>query len=783
MTAVALVSDEGLGGVVPFGQAIRAAGRAPLLLTGPAPAAQLERWRGVYSGVEVLDDPYDPDELCRAAERLAGGDPLAGLFSCYDGLVLPAARAAAGLGLPHPAIDGLERCRNKYLTRAVTRAQGLRGPRFRLLAGADDLDRVAAEVGFPAVIKPLNGLASHLVRRVGERDELERAWRHLAARIHDSYHGNYASPLPAGNGHGPIDPRRTFLVEGFVEGEEYSAEIVLRGGRPHRIALFHKFLVDPDGFFECGFTAPAGPHEEELWRHLEESLEALGVDDCVAHVEVLHGADGPVLVEVNAGRVGGQIIVRAVRDAFGVDLLGETLAVQCGDPRPAPEPPTLGLPVTTLSVFPPRSGRLERLDGLDAAAELPGVEAVIPFCAPGDDLDVEDKEFFAVNLLLSGIEAGPAAGVLDRARELVRFHMAAPRASNGRLPEAAVLADTDRHEAVVARSRLVAWLRARLSAAGFLEVQTPLLHAAAECGQVHQYETRGVGGRRLFLRTDPEEYLKRYVTAGFDSVFEVAANVRGEIPDGVRLEEFTSLECYRRDWSFDEAVGFCWSLARDALAELRGSTVTSLHGREVELGAAPAVRTFRDAVLEHSGVDIDAYPTAAALMGELSRRGLWGGTGGPLDGFRRTALEWLLEETVFPELDEPTFVVEFPVEIGLSARERPGRPGTCLRGELYLPGGWELANLYENLTEPAALRSRYEDRLRHRVAAGLPPVPLDEGLMASAELGMPPMSGIAIGVDRLFALVRGGGRVGDGLLFPAEGFAADAVEPVPAHSP
>jgi elongation factor P--beta-lysine ligase len=105
-----------------------------------------------------------------------------------------------------------------------------------------------------------------------------------------------------------------------------------------------------------------------------------------------------------------------------------------------------------------------------------------------------------------------------------------------------------------------------------------------------------------------------------------------------------------------------------------------------------------------------------------------------------------------------------------SYRARPDRPQTCLRGELFLSGGFELAHIYENITDASSLRSRYEERLRHRIASGLPPVALDEGLLGSAALGMPPMAGIAIGLDRLLLLVLGEGRVGDGSLFPREGF-------------
>jgi lysyl-tRNA synthetase class 2 len=135
----------------------------------------------------------------------------------------------------------------------------------------------------------------------------------------------------------------------------------------------------------------------------------------------------------------------------------------------------------------------------------------------------------------------------------------------------------------------------------------------------------------------------------------------------------------------------------------------------------------------------------------------------------------LLEVCVLPAIAVPTYIVDFPSELGLSARPRPEDPRVSLRAELYFPGGWELAHLYENLTEPGPLRERLTERRRRRVLNGYPDVSLDEGLLGSAALGMPPMAGLAIGVDRLLMVVLGEAKVGEGLLFAREGF----EEPLP----
>lgn len=776
MSAVAIVvSDEGLGGIVPFGHALRAAGHAPVLLTGPAPEAKRAAWAAVYDRVEVLADPYDPALLADAARAVAEGRELAALFSCYDGLVLPAARAAAALGLPHPALSGLERARNKYAARLATARAGLPTPRFALLSSEEEVP-CAAGVGFPAVVKPLNGMASHLVRRVNDARALAAARREIVARLPRSFRGNYARPLPpAAPGEPPLDPRATLLVEALVPGPEFSAEVLVRGGRVERVALFDKFLIDPAGFLECGFTRPAlrvgAGREEALWGQVEAAVAALGVDHAAAHVEVIDGPNGPCLVEVNAGRAGGQILVRAVRRATGVDLIAEIVALATGAPVPERTAPDLTGRVTTLTVFPPRSGVIARLEGLDEVRALPGVAEVISFCGPGDTVDVEDKELFAVNLLVQGGDADSLAALHGEARRRVRFAFAGDEGGPS-LPEARFRAQPDRLEAVRQRARLVRWIRAFLEERDFLEVQTPFLREAAECGLVRQISVPGGDGvPSLYLRTDPEEHLKRYVAAGLEAVYEVAANVRGDAMDATHLREFTSVEAYRRGWRFDDALAACGALVAGALEAVRGSARRVAGGREADFSLPIPVLSFPDLVREHAGIELDVFPTAEALGAEVRRRQGWEGTGGALDAFRRTWLEWLLDERVLPALAAPAFVVDFPVELGLSARARDDRPALALRGELYAPGGLEVAHLYENLTEAAPLRERYAERLRHRVAAGFPPVPLDEGLMASAALGMPPMAGFAVGVDRLLLLARGGGDVGDGLLFPREGAA------------
>jgi len=414
--AVVVLSDEGLGGVVPFGRAIRSLGLSPILLTGPVSEARLATWREFYDAVGLFDPLGDIDSIVSAARATAQPGRIVALFSCYDGLCLPAAQAAAALGLPHPALDGLALARNKYAMRRRLAERGLGTVAFALVNGeADVADAVRAVGGGPAIVKPVNGMSSHLVRRVENDAECLAFCRHAWSRLAAASPANYGRRLPGVAGTPPLDPRRALLVERFVRGVEYNAEIVVRDGVMERIALFEKPIVDPDGFKECCFLlVPVGNgsgREEEIWRFVARCVAALGLDQVTAHVELIYGDDGPVLIEINAGRLGGQIIVRAVGQARGIDMIGNFLALQLRRRAPLPVPAAIDGWVSTMTVFPGRSGELTAIDGLDAVAALRGVREIIPFCAVGDVIDSEDKEVFAVNVLVSDVDPASLRGL------------------------------------------------------------------------------------------------------------------------------------------------------------------------------------------------------------------------------------------------------------------------------------------------------------------------------------------------------------------------------------
>jgi lysyl-tRNA synthetase, class II len=335
--------------------------------------------------------------------------------------------------------------------------------------------------------------------------------------------------------------------------------------------------------------------------------------------------------------------------------------------------------------------------------------------------------------------------------------------------ESRAVVDPQRVERIVERAKAVALIRRRLEAEGYVEVATPVVQSAAEMGFINQACTEPIHGRRFYLRTDPEEYLKRYLTAGLEAVYEVSTNVRADAIDLLRLNEFASVEYYKRLLGFPAALELGDRLVREVIRALGGDEVV-WGGAALDLRRPFAQRTYREAILEATGIDIDPpeLASAAALGAAVRDAGLGLEIEGPPATWRRNWLEELADRYVLPALREPTWLTYFPAELALNALIDPEDPKRSLLGELYVPGGLELARTYECLTEPTELRERYLERLQHRRDGGLPDVPVNEGLMQSAEIGMPPLGGGAIGIDRIAMIGWGDEEIGRGLLFARE---------------
>ncbi|HEX6349680.1 MAG TPA: lysine--tRNA ligase [Candidatus Dormibacteraeota bacterium] len=287
------------------------------------------------------------------------------------------------------------------------------------------------------------------------------------------------------------------------------------------------------------------------------------------------------------------------------------------------------------------------------------------------------------------------------------------------------------------RTRIIAAVRALLDGRGFLEVETPLLHDIASGGHARPFKTRyNALDRDFFLRIALELHLKRLIVGGIERVYELGRVFRNEGVSPRHNPEFTMLEVYQAYATYEDIMRLTEDLVV-AMAEAAGTPLkTTYQGEEIDFTPPFRRETMRDLVLEHTGRDL---------------------AGNELDD--------AFEEVVQPRLRQPTFVLDYPVEISPLARRRADDPRFVERFELIIAGR-EHANAFTELTDPEDQRERFLAQAAAREAGDEEAHPYDEDFVTAVEYGMPPTGGLGIGIDRVVMLLTDQPAIRDVLLFP-----------------
>lgn len=310
------------------------------------------------------------------------------------------------------------------------------------------------------------------------------------------------------------------------------------------------------------------------------------------------------------------------------------------------------------------------------------------------------------------------------------------------------------------RAELLARIRSFFAARGVLEVETPMLSAAASTDpNLASFSTvySGPGprhGRTLYLHTSPEFPMKRLLAAGSGCIYQIARAFRDGEAGRRHNPEFTLLEWYR--------IGFDHHRLMDEVAEL----VMELLAGRLPL-AEPERLSYRATFQRHLNLD-PHRATVAELAACAERQQVPIPPGMPAD---RTDpwLDLLLTHRLEPHLGPGrlTFVYDYPASQAALARLRPGEPPVGERFELYL-NGVELANGFHELGDAGEQRRRFEQENAVRRALGLPSMPVDENLLAALDAGLPDCAGVALGFDRLVMLAAGKPSIQDAIAFPIE---------------
>jgi len=323
-----------------------------------------------------------------------------------------------------------------------------------------------------------------------------------------------------------------------------------------------------------------------------------------------------------------------------------------------------------------------------------------------------------------------------------------------------LMANPEVRERFELRACVIAAVRSWLDERGFLEVETPVLQPLYGGALARPFTTHhNALDRDLYLRIATELYLKRCVVGGIERVYELGKDFRNEGISPKHNPEFTMVEWYEAYADYRVAAERTEELVAHVAEQVLGTTKIERDGREIDLAPPWRRVTLRDALRDRTGLDLAARPSheelAAAIGAEPDADQGWG-----------KLVDAVLSKLVEPELVEPTFVLDYPIELSPFAKDHRTEQGFTERWEAFI-GGIEVANAFTELNDPDEQRRRFEQQRTETARGDTEAQPFDEPFLEALEFGMPPTGGVGLGIDRLVMLLTGARTLREVVLFPA----------------
>ncbi|HKR52383.1 MAG TPA: lysine--tRNA ligase [Pseudonocardiaceae bacterium] len=326
-----------------------------------------------------------------------------------------------------------------------------------------------------------------------------------------------------------------------------------------------------------------------------------------------------------------------------------------------------------------------------------------------------------------------------------------------------LLVNADSRERFQTRAKIIRRIRRFLDDNDFLEVETPTLQEAASGAAARPFVTRhNALGEDFYLRISPETFLKRVVVGSLDRVYELGRNFRNEGMDASHLQEFTMLEWYAAYWDYRDNMAFVRELILTVLDEVLGTRTVTYDGVKLDFGADWPELDYRAEIARRTGIDLTVVRDLPTLREQVTGLGL-----DVEDAVSYAGLvDLLYKKTVRPELVQPCFLVHHPAELVPLAR-RSDEDSTRLDMFQVVVNGWEIVKAYSELIDPVEQRRRLEGQAELRAAGDDETMMMEEDFIEAMEYGMPPMSGLGLGIDRFVALLTDAPTLREVVLFPA----------------
>jgi lysyl-tRNA synthetase class 2 len=325
-----------------------------------------------------------------------------------------------------------------------------------------------------------------------------------------------------------------------------------------------------------------------------------------------------------------------------------------------------------------------------------------------------------------------------------------------------LIANPEVRQVFITRTRIISAIRRFLDERGFLEVETPVLQPLYGGAAARPFTTyHNALDRTLYLRIADELYLTRLIVGGFDRVYEIGRNFRNEGISTEHNPEFTVIELYQAYADYGDMMRLVEEIYATVAQEVLGTTRITYQGNVIDLTPPWRRVTMRDAILELTGLDIEEHRDLEDLWRQAQERKL------PVS--KKTTWGKMVEEIfgacVEPELMQPTFVLDFPLEVSPLAKKKPDAPHLVERFEFYI-GTLESGNAFSELNDPLDQRERFEAQRREAEAGDEEAHPVDEDYVIALEHGLPPTGGLGFGIDRMVMLYTDQPSIREVILFP-----------------
>ena len=387
--------------------------------------------------------------------------------------------------------------------------------------------------------------------------------------------------------------------------------------------------------------------------------------------------------------------------------------------------------------------RLEEIKDFDLG-DIIGIEGVL-FRTKTDELTIEVKDF---KLITKSLNPMPEkhAGLTDIETIYRQRYVD-------------LMSNKDSREVFVKRNKIIQSIRKNLEEAGYLEVETPMMHPIPGGANAKPFKTHhNALDKELFLRIAPELYLKRLLVGGFEKVFEINRNFRNEGLSTIHNPEFTMLEFYEAYGTLKKTTLFVQKLVQDSIKAVNDSLTIMYEEKELDLKNDFDVKSLKDLVKDELKVDLDTEEQIfnAAKNSGIKIKKDW--------GWGKVLLE-LFEEHVEKNLWQPTFVKDYPYEVSHLSRKKDGDENYTDRIELFIAGR-EFANFFCELNDPTDQEERFIQQVKQKDSGDEEAMLYDDDYINALKHGMPPAMGVGLGIDRLVMLATNKSSIRDVVLFP-----------------